>query len=78
MPPSEKVINSQIKTTVSEIFHGPDRELLTVRKVRDAVEEELGLEKGFLAEPGWKDKCKKLIQDYSVCPILAQSQFGMN
>jgi len=78
MPPSEKVINSQIKTTVSEIFHGPDRELLTVRKVRDAVEEELGLEKGFLAEPGWKDKCKKLIQDYSVCLILTQSQFGMN
>ncbi len=74
MAPSEKFIISTIKTKIEEIFGGPDREkLLTVRYVRDVVEEDLGLVKGFLSEEDWKTKSKALIKEYAVRFIVLTS-----
>ena len=55
-------------TVIEEIYSVPEnRENLTVRAVRDAVEPRLGLAKGFFTQAEWKEKSKKLIKEYAVC-----------
>ena len=65
MPPSEKAIFAALKSKVQEVFD-TDRDNLTVRYVRDAVEEDLGLEAGYLTQGTLKDKWKKTIKDLAV------------
>lgn len=66
MPPSERVLIDKLKTTALEIFNGPEREDLSVKRVRDKLEAQLGLEKGFFTQPEWKDKSKKIVKEYAV------------
>ncbi len=64
---SEEKIIAEIRNVIELIFEDPSsREQLTVRGVRDTVEPKLGLEKGFLTRPEWKEKSKILIKDYAV------------
>jgi hypothetical protein len=67
MAPSEEQIIAGIRNVIELIFEDPSsREKLTVRGVRDTAEPKLGLEKGFLTRPEWKEKSKILIKDYAV------------
>jgi hypothetical protein len=67
MAPSEKAIIAELHSTIEQIYADPkDRENLTVRHVRDLVEPKLALEKGFLTQPQWKEKSKKIIKEYAV------------
>ncbi|RFU27881.1 hypothetical protein B7463_g8451, partial [Scytalidium lignicola] len=64
MASSPQAITSALQSTVEQIFKGSDRDSLTVNLVRKKVENELGLDAGFLVNDGWKDKSKKIIKDH--------------
>jgi hypothetical protein len=67
MAPSEKVIFAEIKSTIDDIYSRPeDRPSLTVKNVRNQVEQKLGLEEGFFVQNSWKEKSKNLIKSYAV------------
>jgi len=66
MAPSEKVIVAALRKAVLCTFHGPDRSLLTVKKIREKVEEDLELGTDFFARGAWKDKAKTIIRTYAV------------
>jgi len=66
MAPSERVLIDKLKATALEIFNGPEREDLSVKRVRDKLEAQLGLEKGFFTQPEWKDKSKRIVKEYAV------------
>ncbi|EHK97780.1 hypothetical protein GLAREA_10114 [Glarea lozoyensis ATCC 20868] len=63
MAPSSSALVAQLKKSVKHIFD-TDREQLSVKKVRSAVEEELDLENGFFLSPEWKDKSKQIIKEH--------------
>ncbi|KAE9369380.1 hypothetical protein N431DRAFT_413262 [Stipitochalara longipes BDJ] len=66
MAPSERQIIATIHTVIEQIYSVPEnRDNLTVRAVRDAVEPKLGLTKGFLTQAEWKEKSKKIIKEYA-------------
>jgi hypothetical protein len=67
MAPSEKVIFAEIKSIIDDIYSRPeDRPSLTVKNVRNQVEQKLGLEEGFFVQDAWKEKSKNLIKSYAV------------
>jgi hypothetical protein len=67
MAPSEKVIFAEIKSTIDDIYSRPeDRPSLTVKNVRNQVEQKLGLVEGFFVQDAWKEKSKNLIKSYAV------------
>ncbi|KAK4182897.1 hypothetical protein QBC35DRAFT_395048 [Podospora australis] len=59
--PAEKAIVAELADAVRRIYNGPDRDNLTVNYVRQAVEEKLGFDDGFLKEGDWKAKSKDAI-----------------
>jgi hypothetical protein len=65
MAPPDSALIAQIKKAVHSIFT-TDREQLTVKKVRSAVEQVLDLDAGFFLSPEWKDKSKKIIVTHVV------------
>jgi hypothetical protein len=69
MAPSVKALEAKLRNAVEEVYHGENPESLTVRFVRDKVEQELGLETGFFLKPNWKDKSKILIKEWAVSLI---------
>jgi hypothetical protein len=66
MAPSSSALVAQLKKSVKNIFD-TDREQLSVKKVRSAVE--LDLESGFFLSPEWKDKSKQIIKEHVVCVV---------
>lgn len=66
MPPSEKKLIAEIKSEIERTYLSDDRELLTVRYIRENVERHLKLENGFFSSPEWKGKSKELIKGYAV------------
>lgn len=63
---SESVLIEKLKATALAIYNSDDRDQLSVKRVRDRLEEQLGLEKGFFVQPEWKDKSKTIVKDYAV------------
>lgn len=66
MAPSAKVLVAELRAAVLSTFNGPDRTLLTVKKIREKVEEELELDKDFFSQGIWKEKSKTTIKEYAV------------
>jgi hypothetical protein len=66
MAPSERVLIDKLKATALAIFNSEERDQLSVKKVRDKLEAQLGLEKGFFLQPNWKDKSKTIVKEYAV------------
>ncbi|KAG9230274.1 hypothetical protein BJ875DRAFT_537248 [Amylocarpus encephaloides] len=63
MAPSGKILIEKLKSAVLSFFEN-DRDNLSVKMVRTAVESELHLEQGFFLSPTWKDKSKKIIVEH--------------
>jgi hypothetical protein len=66
MAPSDKVLSEAIRNAVRRMFKGPDRDNLTVNKIRDQVETELHLDPGFLKQGSWKQESKNIVKTESV------------
>ena len=66
MAPSVNRFEAKLRAAVKQIYDSEDRELLSVRLVRDKVEQDHGLEKGFFLTGDWKAKSKQIIKDYAV------------
>jgi hypothetical protein len=75
MAPSEKVIFAEIKSIIDDIYSRPeDRPSLTVKNVRNQVEQKLALDEGFFVQDAWKEKSKNLIKSYAVgCKAIVPS-----
>ncbi|KUJ14825.1 uncharacterized protein LY89DRAFT_122906 [Mollisia scopiformis] len=65
MAPSEKMIVAELRSAILSTFNGPDRTLLTVKKIRAKVEEDLNLPNDFFSQGAWKEKSKTLIRTYA-------------
>lgn len=59
----EKALRSAIRDTVDS---DQDDEILTVRYIRDLVEQSLNLGEGFFVTGDWKVKSKEIIKGYAV------------
>ncbi|TVY15481.1 hypothetical protein LARI1_G003884 [Lachnellula arida] len=65
MAPSERVLIDKLKATALAIFNSAERDQLSVKRVRDRLEAQLGLEKGFFVQPTWKEKSKTIVKEYA-------------
>jgi hypothetical protein len=73
MAPSADRLEDALRSAVEEVYRSEDQNNLTVRFVRDKVENELELDPGFFVRPEWKDKSKNLIKSWAVCTITLQN-----
>ncbi|RKF61863.1 putative transcriptional regulator [Erysiphe neolycopersici] len=60
--PINSIIAEKLKQVAIEEFHGTDRDNLTLKSVREKVEDVLGLEKGILRREEWKDESKAIVE----------------
>ncbi|POS87956.1 hypothetical protein EPUL_002499 [Erysiphe pulchra] len=56
------IVAEKLKQVAIEAFHGADRDNLTLKSVREKVEDVLGLEKGILRRKDWKDESKAIVE----------------
>jgi hypothetical protein len=62
--PSDKALDKALRNEVVTKYKAKNWEELTVKRVRRAVEESLGLEQGFFKNTGkWKEKSEEIIKD---------------
>ena len=62
--PSDKVLEQALRAEVGEKYRAKNYEELTVKRVRHAVEEKLGLEPGYFKGTGeWKTRSEEIIKD---------------
>lgn len=62
--PSDRALEKALRTEVVVKYKANNWEELTVKRVRRAVEEKLGLEQGFFKNTGnWKEKSEDIIKD---------------
>lgn len=66
MAPSDNQLEDILRNTVEKVYRSENQNDLTVRFVRDRVEHDLGLPRGFFSTPEWKDKSKVLIKSWAV------------
>ena len=65
--PSDRALTEAIREAVQNVFAAGDMENLTVKRVRMAVEEKLGLKKDFFKrDENWSKRSKTLIEEESV------------
>lgn len=71
---TDKAIAEGLADVVRQIYNGPKRDQLTVNFARQAAEDKLELEDGFLKEGDWKGKSKQIIVDTLVshCGAIVQ------
>ncbi|KAI1000286.1 hypothetical protein K3495_g7908 [Podosphaera aphanis] len=60
--PSDDAILTSLRRTVETLFRGPDRDVMSVKVVRQHVEDDLKLPAGFLRQGPWKEKSKSAIE----------------
>jgi hypothetical protein len=77
MAPSADRLEDALRSAVEEVYRSQDQNNLTVRFVRDKVENELELDPGFFVRPEWKDKSKNLIKSWAVCTITLQNRLSL-
>lgn len=76
--PANRILEAKLRNAVEEIYANEQlRDGLTVRLIRDKVEEELDLGAGFFSTPEWKDKSKGIIKDWAVSGAGDQSLRAM-
>jgi hypothetical protein len=63
---TDKAIAKELADVVRRVYNGPKREQLSVNYARQAVEESLKLEDGFLKQGDWKARSKRIILDTMV------------
>ncbi|KHJ32421.1 putative transcriptional regulator [Erysiphe necator] len=59
---NRNIVLEKLKQVTIETFHSADRDHLTVKSVRDQVEEDLELEQGALRSKDWKIESKSIIE----------------
>lgn len=62
MIPSDETIVAELSQAVDREFRGPQRDLLTVRRIRSQVEASLDLTSGRLSQSDWKLRAKSTIE----------------
>lgn len=62
MAPSPQDITTALQSHTEVVFKGPERDALSVNYIRKRVENELGLDAGFLVSENWKEKSKNIIK----------------
>jgi len=70
MASSDKALSDAIRNAVRRMFMGPDRDNLTVNKIREQVETELHLHAGYLKQGSWKQESKSIVKTESVITLL--------
>ena len=61
--PSDAAIEEALRNVVRNIYRTGNLEELTVKRVRNAAEKRLDLQKDFFKDyPSWKDRSKSIIQ----------------
>jgi len=78
MAPSERVLVDKLKATALAIFNSSERDQLSVKRVRDKLEAQLGLEKGFFVQPTWKEKSKAIVKEYAVSIVLLDKLYHIS
>ncbi|KAJ5469661.1 hypothetical protein N7539_009279 [Penicillium diatomitis] len=62
--PSDKELDQALRAEVGQKYNEKNYEELTVKRVRRAVEEQLGLEQGYFKNTGdWKTRSEEIIKD---------------
>jgi hypothetical protein len=71
MSPNTTTIERRLRAVTKEIYNSGKEDNLTVRFIRDRVQNDLKLLEGFFLSEEWKTKSKSLIKEYVVCFILS-------
>jgi hypothetical protein len=71
MAPSDENIESALRAAIKDTIDNDKEDALTVRYIRDKVEESLNLDEGFFVTDAWKAKSKQLIKEYAVSDRLS-------
>ena len=62
MAPSATALEGALRRVVKNVYESGNMEELTVKRVRTAAEEQLGLEEGFFkTDEEWKERSKAFI-----------------
>lgn len=66
-PPEDSDLENALRVKVQQIFRLGNLDELTVKRVRRAVETELGLELDHFKDQAWREKSKSIIESEVVC-----------
>lgn len=66
-PPGDSDLENALRAKVQQIFRLGNLDELTIKRVRRAVEIELGLEVDHFKEEAWREKSKSIIESEVVC-----------
>lgn len=66
-PPEDSDLENALRVKVQQIFRIGNLDELTVKRVRRAVEKELGLELDHFKNYSWREKSKSIIESEVVC-----------
>ena len=72
MAHSNENIESALRAAIKDTVDNGEEDVLTVRYIRDKVEESLKLVEGFFVTDAWKAKSKQIIKEYAVSSTYAQ------
>lgn len=72
MAPTKKALTDALRAAVTHAYHH-DRDTLTVKRIRNKVEQNLDLEEGFFLSPTWKDQSKEIITSRVVSYIYTSN-----
>lgn len=65
--PTDSDLENALRVKVRQIFRLGNLDELTVKRVRRAVETELGLELDHFKDDAWREKSKSIIESEVVC-----------
>lgn len=68
---TDEKLEQALRQAVTTVYENGDLDNLTVKRMRIAAEEDLGLDAGFFKEGKWKDKSKRIIEQEAVCASLS-------
>lgn len=69
-PLEDSDLENALRVKVQQIFRLGNLDELTVKRVRRAVETELGLELDHFKDQAWREKSKSIIESEVVCVLI--------
>ncbi|MCJ1357918.1 MAG: hypothetical protein MMC33_007914 [Icmadophila ericetorum] len=63
IPVTDEKLEQALRQAVKTVYENGDLDNLTVKRMRIAAEEDLGLDAGFFKEGKWKDTSKRIIEE---------------
>lgn len=69
-PLEDSDLENALRVKVQQIFRLGNLDELTVKRVRRAVETELGLELDHFKDQAWREKSKSIIESEVVCVLF--------